>query len=265
MTLFPGILTSDDINYAQSIITNATYKQSTVDVDGKFAVCMSRKSRLDYTLSPHECAYFDHLVPQTTDCTQREQWRILRYDGSETVFRGPHIDWHSCTPHRKTSIVIGLSSCCDYEGGELRMFDDQNNVSGSHKLDIGTAIVFDSKVVHEVAPVTGGVRYVLQSFMLSDDAPPIVYHTLLHDTHFAKYKKWCMKQHMNATNYTVGYVCDIKFGSIHDVMTYVNATSYDAFNWMLDGTLVVKSHNKLVPQMNTWVNHADVAVCGTRR
>jgi hypothetical protein len=130
---------------------------------------------------------------------------------------------------------------------------------------MGTAITFDSKIRHAVTPVTGGVRYVLQSFMLSQDAPIIVYHTLLHESSFIKYKKWCIKQHMNAVNYTIGYVCDVKFTTFRDVMIYVNLSSYDSFNWMRDGTLVVKTHNKSVAGLNNWVKNTDVALCGIKR
>ena len=105
-------------------------------------------------------------VKSESKCYLRERWRILHYDGTmdKKSFRGPHTDWtnHSC--HRRMSIIIGLSEPSMYTGGEL-VFKNNNL---QYKIEKGAAVVFDSRLVHEVLPVTSGERYVLQAFLFDD-------------------------------------------------------------------------------------------------
>ena len=73
-----------------------------------------------------------------------------------------HYDYH--TDHMKENprvltILVGLNSADEYDGGELFV---QNHTKGV-KLDLGDAVVFPSNFMypHKVAPVTKGVRKVL--------------------------------------------------------------------------------------------------------
>lgn len=84
------------------------------------------------------------------------KYRILKY-GTEAKIH-PHTD-HS--PFTYGSITFNLND--DYEGGEFSFFHDNYRI----KLKQGEAIVFPADYfwIHEVKPITKGVRYSLNSFL----------------------------------------------------------------------------------------------------
>ena len=72
---------------------------------------------------------------------------------------------------RKLSFSIQLSDSSDYEGGELKFYNEKKSIytnkeeGGIAKKDKGTIILFPSHVLHEVTPVTKGTRYSLVSWV----------------------------------------------------------------------------------------------------
>ncbi len=158
-----------------NLIKSKTFYQATQGLKGKQVVEENHKIRKDYTLTLDECSVIDKLVLDSDcNCNLRERWRLLYYDGDakKKAFRDAHRDWtnHSC--HRRMSIIIGLSEPIDYEGGEL-VFPNNNL---SYKIDKGSAIIFDSRLLHEVLPVTKGKRYVIQAFLFDDSGWKIKKH-----------------------------------------------------------------------------------------
>ena len=87
------------------------------------------------------------------------------YTGNERGFYIPHTDTQGGMNHRKLSVVICLSKETDYEGGTFKLID----LDREFKFDKGTAILFDSNLLHGVEPVTAGIRRVLISFMWDRD------------------------------------------------------------------------------------------------
>lgn len=79
------------------------------------------------------------------------------YDSANQMSYPPHTDsvWSGKPVVQKLTVIVGLTDSNDYEGGEL-VFVGRNNPNV--KLTAGQAIVFPSAVVHEVKPVTRGVR-----------------------------------------------------------------------------------------------------------
>ena len=84
---------------------------------------------------------------------------------------GGHYDWHCDETRnlyyvtqnketiRKLSFSLQLSDPDDYEGGDLLMkIGDKERVQSRER---GTLIVFDSRQLHKVTPVTSGVRHSL--------------------------------------------------------------------------------------------------------
>jgi PKHD-type hydroxylase len=69
---------------------------------------------------------------------------------------GKHVDRGINTPVRKLSISIQLTNPEDYEGGELKLYDGEEETTMSKEQ--GTLIIFPSYVLHEVMPVTKGER-----------------------------------------------------------------------------------------------------------
>ena len=63
---------------------------------------------------------------------------------------------------------VQLSSEKDYEGGEL-ILESGDNVFTCPKSK-GTLLIFDSRIVHQVKPVTSGVRYSLVKWIHGERA-----------------------------------------------------------------------------------------------
>lgn len=77
---------------------------------------------------------------------------------------GGQYNWHTDVGPgpasiRKLSLVVFLSKEQDYEGGRLRLKNEQQFSQVQ-----GTVIVFPSYLMHAVEPVTRGVRYTLVSW-----------------------------------------------------------------------------------------------------
>lgn len=70
-------------------------------------------------------------------------------------FHLPHTDFQSNEWYREKVVTIQLSDTNDYVGGDLKI--------GEHILprDIGCALVYNGKDVHEVTMVTDGIRFSL--------------------------------------------------------------------------------------------------------
>lgn len=85
-------------------------------------------------------------------------YRVMKYDVGGWIH--PHIDWEHFT---HASATFNLNS--EYSGGEFSFFNGRHNV----KLETGDAMIFpaDCFWVHEVKPITSGVRYSTNSFICS--------------------------------------------------------------------------------------------------
>jgi hypothetical protein len=70
---------------------------------------------------------------------------------------GYHIDTGS-GKERKLSIVVNLNPGDEYQGGDLRLYDDESPSLFQGK-PVGTAVVFPSHTLHGVSAITSGVRY----------------------------------------------------------------------------------------------------------
>ena len=90
------------------------------------------------------------------------------YNSAVKGYYGWHMDvgpQHSC---RKLSVVVQLSDPSEYEGGELQIWTGGKEPVIAEK-DQGTVIIFPSYLLHQVTPVTRGVR---RSLVLWVDGPP---------------------------------------------------------------------------------------------
>jgi hypothetical protein len=95
------------------------------------------------------------------DIQYRETYKLGTYYAEDNGFYTSHTDTQGGMDHRKLSIVICLSNECDYRGGLFKFID----LDKSFKFDKGDAVIFDSKLLHCVEPVTYGKRQVLVSFI----------------------------------------------------------------------------------------------------
>ena len=109
---------------------------------------------------------FFHL--DLTGCYEPGQLSL--YVGSEQA----HYDWHidmsekTDTVPRKLSMSLMLSNPNDFEGGELQIKANSDEVKNAEQAK-GRAWFFPSYMLHRVAPVTKGVR---RSLVLWVGGPP---------------------------------------------------------------------------------------------
>lgn len=71
-------------------------------------------------------------------------------------FYGKHLDVTPNSRIRKLSLSIQLTDPKEYEGGDVRFYYGDNHTSSPKEQ--GTIIMFPSFVLHEVVPVTKGIR-----------------------------------------------------------------------------------------------------------
>lgn len=93
------------------------------------------------------------------DITGIDSIQFTEYDAPDNHFSA-HIDRNFGTNVFKISITIQLSDPEEYEGGELKIFE--NNIDGTVMTkQKGAFIAFPSFVMHKVNPITKGKRYSL--------------------------------------------------------------------------------------------------------
>jgi PKHD-type hydroxylase len=85
---------------------------------------------------------------------------VNRYDGTQRGRIGLHTDTgpHPAAEDRKLSVSMLLTDAIDYRGGSLTLHDGLEHQPLDGAL-AGTAAIFPGFVMHEVKPVTDGVRY----------------------------------------------------------------------------------------------------------
>lgn len=99
--------------------------------------------------------HFDYEL----ECIETLQFTI--YNSLEEGLHDKHVDplnWNLPT-NRKLTFVLQLSDPSDYEGGDLLLWNSRNPRVMEKKL--GRLLFFPSNILHEVTPVTKGIRYSL--------------------------------------------------------------------------------------------------------
>jgi predicted 2-oxoglutarate/Fe(II)-dependent dioxygenase YbiX len=95
-----------------------------------------------------------------------EGFKISCYDAaSGGHFHGHRDNLTPATAHRRFALSIPLND--DYSGGELRFPEYGDDL---YRPAAGEALVFNSSLLHEVAPVTKGRRFALLSFLFGAEA-----------------------------------------------------------------------------------------------
>jgi PKHD-type hydroxylase len=85
-----------------------------------------------------------------------EGFQFTNYEAPSGKY-GKHVDRAMNIPVRKLSISIQLTNPEEYEGGELKLYDGEEDGIIMNK-EQGTLVIFPSYVLHEVMPVTKGIR-----------------------------------------------------------------------------------------------------------
>jgi len=97
----------------------------------------------------------------------KELAQISKYSVGQ--FYGEHRDFgtNDDSITRKLSLTVQLSDENSYEGGDLIFYDGSSGDKAPRGR--GSVIVFDSRVFHEITPITRGVRYSLVKWYHGDE------------------------------------------------------------------------------------------------
>jgi PKHD-type hydroxylase len=99
------------------------------------------------------------------DLTEIQSLQFTAYDSEEEGFYGKHIDMmYKSNGTRKLSLSVQLSEPEDYEGGSLMLYNGEEPMTLPKTR--GTGLFFPSYSLHEVTPVTKGIRYSLVAWFL---------------------------------------------------------------------------------------------------
>ena len=100
-------------------------------------------------------------------CGMSEAFQYTKYEGTEKGFYNAHTDWGKGYYTRKISTTLQLSDSNSYEGGNLLLYNDATPAVCPRKR--GTTILFPSSLLHEVEPITKGIR---RSLVMWVSGPP---------------------------------------------------------------------------------------------
>jgi PKHD-type hydroxylase len=99
------------------------------------------------------------------DLREIQSLQFTAYDAEEEGFYGKHIDMmYKSNGTRKLSLSVQLSNSEDYEGGNLLLHTGEDPLTLPKTR--GTGLFFPSYSLHEVTPVTKGLRYSLVAWFL---------------------------------------------------------------------------------------------------
>jgi peroxiredoxin len=101
-----------------------------------------------------------------SQASRREDYRIACYDSAEAGALPAHRDNPTPQTHHRLFTVSVHLNAGDYEGGGLcfREFGDQ-----VYEVERGTAVVWSCTLLHEVAAVTRGRRFILGTHLFNDE------------------------------------------------------------------------------------------------
>lgn len=93
------------------------------------------------------------------DLTEMEDLQYTEYNSEHKNFYTSHSDdGYKFNLFRKLSVSVQLSNPAEYQGGDLTFYRNTLSEFTIAPKEAGTVIVFPSFVIHEVTPVTAGIR-----------------------------------------------------------------------------------------------------------
>jgi len=95
-------------------------------------------------------------------------FNILRYEKGQEFKKHRDIGLNKHTNKRYRTLIIQLSNFDDYEGGDLIVWDNNEQIKTVCNKEIGNMILFPSKLLHQAKPVISGTRYVMTFFLTNE-------------------------------------------------------------------------------------------------
>lgn len=172
----PGVLSDDEIKLVESLAS-----KSTMQGDGTLENGISddyiRKNKISWIEANDESK---ELYSKISGIVQHLNDKFYRYDLVEMEdlqyaeyhsnvqghYKTHSDDGYKFNLFRKVSLSIQLSDESEYQGGELLFYRFSTKDPMIAPKTKGTLILFPSYVIHEVTPVTQGLRKSLVSWVL---------------------------------------------------------------------------------------------------
>ena len=185
-----GEIPSDLCDYIIDTTNNNEFKKGRTGGWGEEADLDTRKRQVDMQfgsmnwLNALLCGYIRYAnhanFHYNLSDIDKELVQISKY--SKDDFYQRHVDcsvyYGDCkSSTRKLSVTIQLSDENDYEGGDLKFYtgiwnpriEKSEETYAQASRGKGSVIVFDSRSIHEVTPVTSGTRYSLVKWYHGDE------------------------------------------------------------------------------------------------
>jgi len=97
---------------------------------------------------------------------------LLKYE--EGDFFAKHTDGDSEFNHFGTLLILPPKAYSEYEGGELVLYDGEEEIEIISEQDHWKIIGFDTEIPHELKPITSGTRYAFKTkIIIPDDTTEI--------------------------------------------------------------------------------------------
>ena len=151
--------------FRSSLLSENEYWSPGADTAGWHARVVKNNHQLDRSCALHQKLSADllrllqrHPLLQSLAFPRRIHGLLFSRSGSGEGY-GRHVDNAWMAQGRSDlSFTVALSDPSDYEGGALSL--EQSGSERSFRLPAGHAVVYPSTLLHQVEPVTSGVRLV---------------------------------------------------------------------------------------------------------
>jgi predicted 2-oxoglutarate/Fe(II)-dependent dioxygenase YbiX len=139
----------------QELVLDPSIKQRRESWPRDPAVEARMHERLQRRAIPEIARVFNFAV------SRRDPFKLLAYPEQAGYFRAHRDNETPDVAHRRFALSVNLNAG-DYAGGEFRFPE-----FGPHRYSpaTGGAIVFSCSLLHEVLPVSGGLRYAMTTFL----------------------------------------------------------------------------------------------------
>jgi PKHD-type hydroxylase len=169
-----GTFSEQELDWLQE---RATAAKEDAHVQGRLSkeeLSKIRRSQLSWLHKTSETAWVFEKLAHTVSLLNAQFYRfdltgfgealqLTSYNESEQGMYRWHQDFGGNGPSRKLSLVLQLSDPSNYDGGNLQILTDgkPQNV----RKQRGLITVFPSYTLHQVTPVTSGVRHSLVAWI----------------------------------------------------------------------------------------------------
>jgi len=170
-----NVFSNDELSYLQKIAADRPRQAMVGSADDGTVDPNVRRSDLNWLSYSKETKWvFDRLAHVVSSINAKffrfditgfgESIQLTNYSSTDNGMYNWHVDFGPNGVSRKLSLVLQLSDPSEYEGGNLELNPHGNNIAIIPKRR-GLIAVFPAWTLHQVTPVTSGLRQSLVSWI----------------------------------------------------------------------------------------------------